>query len=128
MSAQHPVRVLLVDDHRAILAGLTHLIDGEYPRLQVAGVASSGAEAMRLSRQSSPDVILLDLDLGDENGMDLIPELTRATAAKVIVLTSQRDPGLRERARQLGAQGFVLKDEPAAAVLSAIKNATQPSR
>jgi DNA-binding NarL/FixJ family response regulator len=120
MRDRNPVRVLLVDDHRAVLIGLSTLIDGEFPRLQVAGAAATGAEALRLANETHPDVILLDVDLGDENGLDLMPELTRDGAAKVVILTSVRDPMLRTRAQQLGAHGFVSKDEPATAIFAAI--------
>ena len=63
------------------------------------------------------------MDLGDENGLDLMPELMRDGAAKVVILTSVRDPGLRTRAQQLGAHGFVSKDEPATAIFAAIDGA-----
>ena len=123
MFDRNPIRVLLVDDHRAILSGLSSLISGEAPRMKVAGAAASGAEALRLNREVQPDVILLDVNLGEENGLDLMPALAAVSTARIVILTSLADPAVRERALQLGASGFVMKDDTAAALLESIENA-----
>ncbi len=66
--APKPIRVLLVDDHRIMLWALERLIESEKPRMEVVGKATSVAEAFDLAGKSRPDVILLGLDLGAENG------------------------------------------------------------
>lgn len=120
MTNYSPIRVLLVDDHRTTLWGLAALIGGEAPRMAVAGLAMNGREALQQAIQVQPDVIVLDLELGGENGFDLMPELRRACTARIVILTGIGDPGLRNLAVGLGAGGFVRKDESAEVLLDAI--------
>ena len=60
------IKILLLDDHRSVLWGLEKLIEGEGPRMEVIGKATTSAEAMRLLDDVQPDIILLDIDLGGE--------------------------------------------------------------
>lgn len=115
-----PIRVLLVDDHRTVLWGLEKLIDSAKPRMQVVGVAASGQEALCAAELNQPDVILLDLDLGDASGLDLLPHLLRDNDTKVLILTGTRDPDVREVAVLRGARGMVHKAESAETILNAI--------
>ena len=117
-----PVRVLIVDDHKAILWAIKMLIEGQRPKLDVAGTAADGAEALAAVRASCPEVILLDLELGEESGLDLLPELLRLCGDRtlVIVLTGSRDTSLHDRAVRLGARGVILKEEPVEDILKAI--------
>lgn len=118
-----PIHVLLVDDHRTTLWGLADLIGCERPRLEVAGMADNRLEALRLATLTQPEVILLDVDLGGDNGFDMMPELQRACAAHIVILTGVNKPGLRRKAASLGASGFVLKEEPAEHIIAAIQAA-----
>jgi DNA-binding NarL/FixJ family response regulator len=118
MSSPRPIRVLLVDDHRSVLWGLAKLIESENPRIELAGVATCHREAADAMQQHRPDVVLLDLDLGKENGLALVPQL--AASAAVLILTGLREEGLAEKAILAGARGVVHKAEPAEVVLKAI--------
>lgn len=118
-----PIHVLLVDDHRTTLWGLADLIRCEAPRLEVAGMAENRREAVRLATLTQPEVILLDVDLGSDNGLDMMPELQRACTAHIVILTGVNTPGLRRKAALLGARGFVLKEEPAEHIITAIQEA-----
>ncbi len=115
-----PIRVLLVDDHRTILWGLEKLIESGKPSMQVVGSATSSSEALKAIEKTSPDVILLDLDLGDENGLDAIPGLIAASNAKVLVLTGLRDETVHHRAVLAGARGVIEKETRAESILMAI--------
>ena len=81
MSTQNsePIRVFLIDDHRSILWGLERLIESGRPAMRVVGSATSCNEAVGALDKALPDVILLDLDLGTESGMDAIPKLLEAS-------------------------------------------------
>lgn len=116
-----PIRILLVDDHRSVLWGLEKLIESARPRMEVVAKATCGADAMAAVGAHQPDVVLLDLDLGDEDGRDLIPRIRERSEAKVIILTGLRDPAGRERAVSCGACGLVHKSEPAEVILEAIE-------
>src|SRR4029079_414706 len=85
------VRVLLVDDHDIVRQGLQMLVDSQ-PDLRVVGEARDGAAARQLAATQRPDVVVLDLDLGAESGLDLIePLLEGAPALRILVLTGVRD-------------------------------------
>jgi two-component system, NarL family, nitrate/nitrite response regulator NarL len=121
LATDPPIRVLLVDDHRTVLWGLEKLIGSAKPHMQLVGVAASGREALAAAEQHRPDVILLDLDLGDGSGLDLLPDLLQDGGTKVLILTGTRDPEVREIAVLRGARGMVHKTESAEMILSAIK-------
>jgi DNA-binding NarL/FixJ family response regulator len=120
-SIRLPIRVLIVDDHEVVRAGLRMLIES-HAGLALAGEAGTRAEALAAAARDRPDVIVLDLDLGGENAVDDIPELlATAPGARVLVLTGVRDPELHRRAVRLGAMGVVRKEKAAVVLLAAIE-------
>jgi two-component system nitrate/nitrite response regulator NarL len=116
-----PIRVLIIDDHRSILWGLERLIESGKPAMQVVGTATSCAEALKLIDEAAPDLILLDIGLGDENGVDEIPNLMARSHAKILVLTGIRDESLHDKAVLAGASGVVEKEASAETILAAIE-------
>lgn len=115
------VRIVLVDDHTVVRAGLRMLIESR-PGLQVVGEAATTNEALTVAREAQPDIILLDLDLGGDSGLDILPELfTTAKQSRVLMLTGVRDPEEHHRAVRLGAMGVVLKEKAADDLLKAIE-------
>lgn len=115
------IRILLIDDHRSVLWGLEKLIESNQPEMAVVGSVTNRTDALALLDKVSPDVILLDMDLGEESGLDAIPELLAKSTAKVLVLTGMRDQSIRDRAVLAGARGVVLKEDSAETILSAIR-------
>jgi DNA-binding NarL/FixJ family response regulator len=120
-NSDKPIRILLVDDHKTMLWGLERLIEGEKPRMQVIGKASNKREVFAFLSLSKPDVVLLDLDLNGENSLDFLEELLQKSQARVLVLTSEQDPAVHQRAILGGASGVVLKNEDADVILRAIQ-------
>jgi DNA-binding NarL/FixJ family response regulator len=115
-----PIRVFLIDDHRSILWGLERLIESGAPAAQVVGKATSFSEALPMLADTSPDIILLDLDLGKESGLDAIPQLLGRSTAKILVLTGVRDKAVHDKAVLAGARGVVEKEASADTILTAI--------
>lgn len=115
------IKIMLIDDHRSVLWGLDKLINGEKPKMAVVGTATSSAEAMLLLEKISPDIILTDLDLNGESGVNLIPDLIEKSTAKVLVLTGSRNLDLRDNAMLAGAKGIVEKSDTADTILKAIE-------
>lgn len=115
-----PIRVFLVDDHRSILWGLERLIESCGPSMALAGSATGTAEALGALRQVEADVILLDLDLGEESGIDAIPRLIAGCKAKILILTGLRDEAVHQSAILAGARGVVSKEARAETILAAI--------
>src|SRR5262252_3974131 len=99
----HPaMRVLLVEDHAIVLAGVRMLPETE-PGITIVGAATTVAEALTLAARIQPEIILLDLDLGGENVAVRLPELLQAApAARVVVLTGVRDPEAHRQAVRYG--------------------------
>jgi len=120
-TSRGPIRVMIVDDHKAILWGLERLVESAQPAMQVAATASSRAEMMEIAGAAKPDVILLDLDLGGDNAVDALPDLQRLCNAQVLILTGGRDLDIQQEAIIKGARGVVSKDESAEILLRAIQ-------
>jgi DNA-binding NarL/FixJ family response regulator len=120
VSDNEAVKVLVVDDHAAVRAAIANLIDTEHPRLRVVGTAASADEALDQADSQQPHVVVLDANLGTEDGLALIPALRRAAPCKVVVLSSLTDPALAAHAERLGAHACLHKMAPAAELLSCI--------
>lgn len=118
--AKSPIRVFMIDDHRSILWGLERLIESGKPAMTVVGTAENVTSALKLLEVAQPDVILLDIDLGTENGIDGIPKLTAQSKARILVLTGVRDKAAHDKAVLAGACGVVEKESPAETILTAI--------
>jgi DNA-binding NarL/FixJ family response regulator len=116
-----PIRVFLIDDHRSILWGLERLVNSGQPKMQVVGSATSCAEAFSLLDSTKPDVILLDIDLGAEDGIVQLPALTARSHAKILILTGVRDKAVHDSAVLAGASGVVEKETSAEIILTAIQ-------
>jgi DNA-binding NarL/FixJ family response regulator len=106
--ADRSVRVLVVDDHPMVREGLRSMLAGD--GVTIAGEAASGEEALRRAAQGDIDVVLLDLELPDMDGLAVLRRL-RAVDARlpVLVVTMHEDATLVRRAVESGATGYVLK-------------------
>ena len=114
------VRVLIVDDHGIMRAGLRMLLESQ-PGFAVVGEASTCADALALATGTQPDVIVLDLDLGGENAVESIPTLLRIVPeTRILVLTGVRDPEVHRQAIRHGALGLVFKEKAVETLLQAI--------
>ena len=107
-------RVLIADDHPLLRAGLRRLLAAD-PELEVVGEAGTGEEVLRLTSELRPDIVLLDISMPGENGI----ETTRILKAKlpgvrVLFLTMHEEEGLLQEALRAGGDGYVVKraDEP----------------
>src|SRR5687767_2225880 len=105
-----PVRVLLVDDHEIVLAGLS-LFLRRAPRIQVVGEARSMAAAVEAAARLSPDVVLMDLRLPDGSGIDACREiLSDHSGIRVLFLSSYPDEDAVMATVVAGASGYLIKD------------------
>ena len=122
------VRVLIVDDHAVVRAGLRMLIDAE-DDLEAAGEAGSARDAIFRARELEPDVILMDVVMPDGNGLDAIPTLLHEhPETKVLMLSMQDDPQYVRQAFSAGASGYVLKEAADTEVVSAIREVARGGR
>jgi two-component system, NarL family, nitrate/nitrite response regulator NarL len=120
-ASTNPIRVLLIDDHVVMRAALRMLVESR-PEMTVVGEAANSAAAILSAAREQPDIILLDLDLGEESGLDFLPALLAAAKrARVIVLTGIRDLAEHRQAVRLGAMGMVLKGQAFDTLVKAIE-------
>lgn len=122
------IRLMLVDDHALIRQGLRTAAEASED-IEVVGEASSLAEARAIVRATKPDVLVVDVNLGDGSGLDLVRELRGADAGVgLVVLTMYDGDEHLFRALDAGASVFVLKSAPSDDVLAAVRHsATRPS-
>lgn len=119
------VRVLIVDDHALVRLGLMTLIDDQ-PNMQVVGEAGTAAEALRKVEQLRPDVVLMDIRMPGEGGIEATRQITsQFPGSRVIILTSFAEDELVLQAIQAGAAGYVLKQAHNEELLRAINAVSQ---
>jgi len=115
------IRVVIVDDHELLRAGLRSRLERE-DGISVVGEADSAERAAIVARAVQPDLILLDLLLPKKNGYDVIPELAEvAPEAKVLVVSSQAAPSSVRRALSAGAAGYLPKHSSDGDLVAAIR-------
>lgn len=121
MATPARTRILLVDDHAVLRAGLRMLLNSQ-AELRVVGEAGDGREALALAESLQPDLIILDLSIPGLNGIEALPALRRlAPNAHVLILTMHDDVGYLRQALRKGASGYVLKKAADNELLNAIQ-------
>jgi two-component system nitrate/nitrite response regulator NarL len=119
------IRVLIVEDHPAMLWGLERLINSERPRMEVVGTAGTPDDAIRQIAQHRPDLLLLDLDLGGLSGLDILPAVLPGSKLRALVLTGDQCQATLDRAVRTGARGIVHKDASTEHLLKAIEKTSE---
>lgn len=115
--------LVIVDDHPLVRQGMRAVIDAQ-PDLRVVGEAADGAEAIRVCVEQRPDVVLMDLQMPELNGIEATRVLrTRCPSASVLVLTMYDDDSMVFEAVSSGASGYLLKGADGADVVTAIRAA-----
>ncbi len=116
------VRILLADDHSMVRQGIKQILELENDFVVVAQ-ASNGEEAVKAARESKPDIILMDINMPEMNGLQAIKELKKNKSdVKILVLTIHEDREYLFKTLQMGAEGYVLKDAEPAVLIEAIRN------
>ncbi|GAA0135295.1 response regulator transcription factor [Paenibacillus sp. YSY-4.3] len=115
------ISIIIAEDQRMLRGALASLLDMEED-LQVVGQAENGAEALALVERVQPDVLLMDIEMPGQSGLDIAEFLKqRSSSCRVIILTTFARPGYFERAVQAGVHGYLLKDEPSDKLAESIR-------
>ena len=115
-----PIRVLVADDHPAVLSGLVTLLDSA-PDITVVAQAVDGTSALRAAQQHRPDVVLTDVRMPGATGIDITPRL-RGTGASVLVISGFDLDEYVLGALAAGADGYLVKSEDPARILAAVRD------
>jgi DNA-binding NarL/FixJ family response regulator len=122
------IRVLIVDDHAVLRAGLRMLIDAEAD-METVGEAGTVGDAILEARSSNPDLVLMDVVMPGESGLDGLPKLLHEHSdVKILVLSMEDDPRYVREAFAAGAAGYVLKEAADAEVVQAIREVARGGR
>lgn len=118
-------QVIIVDDHPIFRMGMGELL-GQEDDFEVCGLAEDIAGARRLIKEFSPDLAIVDITLGGENGLDLVKEMAMEKKAPAILVLSMHDEQVwAERAIRAGARGYIMKKEASENVIVALRNIRQ---
>ncbi|HLK22416.1 MAG TPA: response regulator transcription factor [Bryobacteraceae bacterium] len=119
-------RILIVDDHEVVRAGVMRILD--QPET-IFGEASNGADAMKLATEESWDMVVLDLSLGEGCGLELLKELKQARPRlPVLILSMHSEEQYARRAFQAGASGYVTKDSAPIELIKAVNRVSAGGR
>ena len=114
------IRIILADDDPIIIQGLSMIIGSE-DGFEVAGTAADGREAVRLARETRPDVAVLDIRMPHMNGIEAASVMLKEELCAPLLLTTFDEPDLIADALMAGARGYILKNSPADRILSAVR-------
>lgn len=119
------IRVLLADDHAVLRAGLAMLLNAQSD-MEVAGEAGNGAEAVRSVQTTAPDLVVMDLSMGEHSGLEAISKVrSSGVGTKVLVLSMHTDASYVRMALAAGASGYVAKSVADTELLTAIRAVAQ---
>lgn len=118
------IRVLIVDDEQLVRTGLRMILEGE-DGIEVVGEAGDGAEAVGQVRRTSPDVVLMDVQMPHVDGIEATRLLAGHSKARVLILTTFHRSQLVYDALVAGASGFLLKDMPGPQLVAGIRAVTR---
>jgi two-component system response regulator NreC len=122
------ISVVLVDDHAVVRSGIRLLLERQ-DDIEVVGEAGNAKDALFRARALKPDVILLDVVMPGESGIEVLPRLLEESPeTKVLVLSMQDDPSYVREAFAAGAQGYVLKEAADDEVVSAVREIAKGGR
>lgn len=114
------LKIVIADDHPIFREGLKKIIQSR-KEYSVIGEAADGSEAVRLIKILKPNIAILDIDMPDKNGFEVVSEITKLNiGTKAIFLTMHSAEDLFEEALNLGVKGFVLKENAVSDILEAI--------
>jgi DNA-binding NarL/FixJ family response regulator len=117
-SARPRIRLIIVDDHPLFRQGLRQVVEAD-PRFELIGEADQGKLALQQIRELKPDLAVLDLNLPDMNGLEVVASLQMENcSAQFVVLTMFKDEHAFNQAMNLGIRGYVLKENAASEIIS----------
>lgn len=121
------IRIVVAEDHHIIRQGICKLLE-DFGEIQVIGEADNGADAVRLTHELHPDVLVLDISMPQMDGIEVLKIIREfIPTPKVVILSIHADPALVQQALEFGALGYVLKQSVSEELLDAVRAANRGS-
>jgi DNA-binding NarL/FixJ family response regulator len=118
-------RVVLADDNEVVRKGIKRLLN-KAPDIEVVGEAGDGIETLQLVDQLLPDILMLDVEMPQLNGIEVARKLKRKKhKTRILVLSAYDDPGYIREMLRIGAAGYLIKDEAPERILEAVRGVAQ---
>ena len=118
------IRLLVADDHAILRQGLKRILEDE-PDMEVVGQAGNGTDAVKLAEELHPDVVLMDISMPNQNGIESTRQIARSGGPKVLMLTVHLERQVIASAVTAGASGYLLKDSLDNELVTAIRTVNQ---
>lgn len=117
----HMIEVMLIDDHKMVREGMKQLLEFDH-KIKVISEGASGTECLKLLKQNIPDVLLLDINMPDMNGMDVVREIRKKKMkVKILMLTVHKEVEYLLHLLDIGIEGYILKDSGSEELIKAIE-------
>ena len=116
------IKVIIVDDHDLIRAGIRHMLT-DAPGIKVVGETNNGEDVLKLVRESSPDLVLMDIRMPGIGGLEATRKILRFSPdTKILIITACKDDMHPSRLLQIGASGYLTKDASMEEMVKAVRN------
>jgi two-component system response regulator NreC len=118
--ANEKIKILIADDHTILRQGLRRILEGESD-FEVVGDAATGADAVRRAKQLKPDVVIMDISMPDQDGIESMRQILKATPSRVVILTVHLEHEVISEAVSAGAAAYLAKDSLDHELISAVR-------
>src|SRR5262245_37024604 len=118
--ATEKIKVLIAEYHTILRQGLRRILE-EQPDMTVVGEASTGSEAVRRAKQLEPDIVIMDISMPDQDGIESMRQIVKSLASRVLILTVHLEHEVISEAVSAGAAGYLAKDSLDRELISAVR-------
>ena len=119
---ENQIKIVIADDHSIVRQGLRQMLDAE-KNFAVVGVAKNGEEVLKLIAENQPDVAVLDIDMPEMGGFEVVRKMDgQKIKTKIVFLTMHSEEEIFQTALDLKAEGYVLKDDATSDIVAAVKS------
>src|SRR5262245_22903929 len=114
------IKLLIADDHAILRQGLRRILESE-PDMTVIGEASTGTDAVKKARQLKPDVVIMDISMPEQDGIESMRQIIRSVSARVLILSVHLEQHVISESVSAGAAGYLAKDSLDHELVSAVR-------
>ena len=117
---QEKIKVLIADDHTILRHGLRRILESE-PDIDVVGEAGTGVDAVKYAKQLQPDVVIMDISMPEQDGIESMRQIVKSLASRVLILSVHLEHQVISEAVSAGASGYLAKDTLDRELVSAVR-------